>query len=56
MYPDEIYTVGEMFLLCLMTGTIGYMLASNKYQKRVERERKARNYYKYLLNKERGVE
>jgi hypothetical protein len=49
MYADEIYTVGEMFLLCLMTGTIGYLMAARRYEKKIERERAIRDRYKWQL-------
>lgn len=49
MYPDEIYTVGELFLMCLMTGAIGYMVASTRYQKKIDRERAIRDRYRWQL-------
>ena len=49
MYADEIYTFGELVLMCLMTGAIGYLTASTKYQKKIDRERAIRDRYRWQL-------
>lgn len=54
MYSDEIYTLGELLLISLMTGTIGYMLAAGRYQKKIDRERAIRDRYRWQLNRQKG--
>ena len=54
MYSDEIYTVGEMFIICLMTGVLGYLTASIRYQKKIDRERAIRDRYRWQLNRQKN--
>jgi hypothetical protein len=53
MYSDEIYTLGELFIISLMTGVIGYVLAAARYEKKIERERAIRERYRWQLNRQK---
>jgi len=54
MYADEIFTIGEVFIMGALTFSIGWMLAAERYQRKMDRERAIRDRYKWALMKERG--
>jgi hypothetical protein len=54
MYADEVYTIGHLIVVGAMMFAVGWMLASGRWQRKMERERAIRERYKWLLNKERG--
>ena len=53
MYSDEIYTVGELFIISGCAGVLGYLTASMRYQKKIDRERAIRDRYRWQLNRQK---
>jgi hypothetical protein len=54
MYADEVYTLGHLIVIGALTFSMGWMLASERYQRKMDKERAIRDRYKWALMKERG--
>jgi hypothetical protein len=53
MYADEVYTLGELMVVGALTFSAGWMLASTRWEKKMDRERAIRDRYKWALMEER---
>ncbi len=54
MYSDEIYTFGEVIIMASLAGFLGYLTASVRYQKKIDRERAIRDRYRWQLNRQKN--